>query len=566
MVLRMEMRWAERRGFDVELLEASPGEEAGIKSATFMVKGENAYGLYGSEKGVHRLVRLSPFDAAHRRQTSFAGVEVSPGGRGHRRGRDRRRRPADRHVPRQRRRRPARQQDRLGRADHPQADRDRRAVPERALAIVQQGGGDDDAALQAARARGAQAARGDRAGEAARPRTSTSALRSAPTCCTRTRWSRTTAPTSRWATPTRVLDGDLDGFARAYLLKAAKCDPTARAAESARAAAEQPTAPYLEAVTAYGFRGSTALPRPGPQGRRGRRPGAAHRARRPRAAARRPPGHRGDRRRAVADAVRARRAARRGRLRRAAHLVSHQRRHPGQPRVVPGAGAARRARGAPAQLARQPDRRPGAERRAGPASWRPSTTTSSGMAHGVTPEALARRARARSRTRRPRSSSRPPTTGWRPTSRACAEVAHARRRGADRRLRLGLALRLSPARCPRSPARARGRRDARLDPQDRRQPHPVGDAARRRHGAGRHRGGGPRRAPGPLDQPELAADGVAGRRPPPARGARRGAARPHDSMRPSGRETRSTRSPAAPSSASRSSAAQGSPAGIRCGS
>src|SRR5881398_3499132 len=78
MVLRMEMRWAEKRGFDVELLEASPGEEAGIKSATFRVSGENAYGLYSAEKGVHRLVRLSPFDAAHRRQTSFAGVEVSP--------------------------------------------------------------------------------------------------------------------------------------------------------------------------------------------------------------------------------------------------------------------------------------------------------------------------------------------------------------------------------------------------------------------------------------------------------------------------------------------------------
>ncbi len=78
MVLRMEMRWAEKRGFGVELLEASPGEEAGIKSATFLVRGENAYGLYGSEKGVHRLVRLSPYDAAHRRQTSFAGVEVSP--------------------------------------------------------------------------------------------------------------------------------------------------------------------------------------------------------------------------------------------------------------------------------------------------------------------------------------------------------------------------------------------------------------------------------------------------------------------------------------------------------
>jgi peptide chain release factor 2 len=78
MVLRMEMRWAEKRGFEVELLEVSPGEEAGIKSATFLVKGENAYGLFSGEKGVHRLVRLSPFDAAHRRQTSFAGVEVSP--------------------------------------------------------------------------------------------------------------------------------------------------------------------------------------------------------------------------------------------------------------------------------------------------------------------------------------------------------------------------------------------------------------------------------------------------------------------------------------------------------
>jgi peptide chain release factor 2 len=74
MVLRMQMRWAESRGFKVELLEASAGEEAGIKSATFRVSGENAYGLLGAERGVHRLVRLSPFDSAHRRQTSFAGV------------------------------------------------------------------------------------------------------------------------------------------------------------------------------------------------------------------------------------------------------------------------------------------------------------------------------------------------------------------------------------------------------------------------------------------------------------------------------------------------------------
>jgi peptide chain release factor 2 len=78
MVLRMEMRWAERRGFQTELLEVSAGEEAGIKSATLRVSGENSYGLYSAEKGVHRLVRLSPFDQAHRRQTSFAGVEVAP--------------------------------------------------------------------------------------------------------------------------------------------------------------------------------------------------------------------------------------------------------------------------------------------------------------------------------------------------------------------------------------------------------------------------------------------------------------------------------------------------------
>ncbi len=78
MVLRMEMRWAEKRGFSVELLEVSPGEEAGVKSATFRASGENAYGLYVAERGVHRLVRLSPFDAANRRQTSFAGVEVAP--------------------------------------------------------------------------------------------------------------------------------------------------------------------------------------------------------------------------------------------------------------------------------------------------------------------------------------------------------------------------------------------------------------------------------------------------------------------------------------------------------
>jgi peptide chain release factor 2 len=78
MLLRMLMRWAERRGMKVELKEASAGEEAGVKSASFIARGENAYGLFSAEKGVHRLVRISPFDAAGRRHTAFAGVEVAP--------------------------------------------------------------------------------------------------------------------------------------------------------------------------------------------------------------------------------------------------------------------------------------------------------------------------------------------------------------------------------------------------------------------------------------------------------------------------------------------------------
>jgi len=78
MMLRMYLRWMERRGFAVEMIEASPGEEAGIKSATMAVKGENAYGIFKAERGVHRLVRLSPFDSAHRRHTSFAEVIASP--------------------------------------------------------------------------------------------------------------------------------------------------------------------------------------------------------------------------------------------------------------------------------------------------------------------------------------------------------------------------------------------------------------------------------------------------------------------------------------------------------
>ena len=78
MLLRMYLRWAERRGFKVEMKEASPGEEAGLKSATFVVRGENAYGLFAAERGVHSLIRISPFDSSARRHTSFAQTEVAP--------------------------------------------------------------------------------------------------------------------------------------------------------------------------------------------------------------------------------------------------------------------------------------------------------------------------------------------------------------------------------------------------------------------------------------------------------------------------------------------------------
>ena len=78
MLLRMYLRWAQSRGFTVEINEVTEGDEAGIKSATFTVHGENAYGLLSTERGVHRLVRISPFDANARRHTSFASVDVSP--------------------------------------------------------------------------------------------------------------------------------------------------------------------------------------------------------------------------------------------------------------------------------------------------------------------------------------------------------------------------------------------------------------------------------------------------------------------------------------------------------
>jgi peptide chain release factor 2 len=78
MLLRMYLRWAERRGYRAEIVDSLEGEEAGIKSATIIVEGRDAYGYLESERGVHRLVRISPYDAAKRRHTSFASVDVTP--------------------------------------------------------------------------------------------------------------------------------------------------------------------------------------------------------------------------------------------------------------------------------------------------------------------------------------------------------------------------------------------------------------------------------------------------------------------------------------------------------
>lgn len=78
MLMRMYLRWADSKGYITQVVDESPAEEAGLKSVTFFLRGRNAYGMMESERGVHRLVRISPFDAAHRRHTSFAAVDVIP--------------------------------------------------------------------------------------------------------------------------------------------------------------------------------------------------------------------------------------------------------------------------------------------------------------------------------------------------------------------------------------------------------------------------------------------------------------------------------------------------------
>ena len=148
MLLRMYVRWGQQHGFKVDYIEETQGEEAGIKSATIEVKGRNAYGWLKTENGVHRLVRISPFDSNARRHTSFASVTVYPVV-------DDRINiqidEADVRVDTMRaggRRRPARQQDRVGDPPHAHSDQHRRGMPERPLAASQPCTGLADAARE----------------------------------------------------------------------------------------------------------------------------------------------------------------------------------------------------------------------------------------------------------------------------------------------------------------------------------------------------------------------------------------------------------------------------------
>ena len=188
MLMRMYTRWAEQHGYKVEWLEEFEGEGAGIKSATIQVKGHNAYGWLKTENGVHRLVRISPFDSNARRHTSFASVAVLSGGRRPHQDRDQRSRRAHRHDALAGRRRAARQQDRIRGAPDPHPDRHRGGVPAGALAAQEPRSGLGHAARAALRDRIEDGAR-SRPRPSRRPRpTSAGATRSAPTCCSPIRW------------------------------------------------------------------------------------------------------------------------------------------------------------------------------------------------------------------------------------------------------------------------------------------------------------------------------------------------------------------------------------------
>ena len=330
----------------------------------------------------------------------------------------------------------------------------------------------------------------------------------------------------------RVLDGDLDGFVRAWLEASAKAgrlmadpgeDRTARWEPPGTRCPTSPSAPYLDAVVAYGFRGSTRFHVPGHKGGAGADPGLRAALGERALTARHPAGHRGHRPRAGADALRARRAAGRRGARRRAHVVPHQRRHPGQPRALPRArplGArARRA----AQLARVRDRRPRALGRApdvrragvrgGARAWRTASRPSARAALERAPDARAAfivsptyygmaadvAGLRRGLATRPacRSSSTRPGARTSASTPACRQSALAL--GADAMLTSTHKIVGSLTQSAMLHVAATGRIDA---------------DARRAHRAARA-----------LDLAVRAADGLAGRRAAPARAPRRGAAR-----------------------------------------
>lgn len=149
MLYRMYTRWGEKHGYDVKLIDWLDGEEAGIKSATIMVSGTNAYGYLKSENGVHRLVRVSPFDASGRRHTSFASVEVMPEFKDDGQNRTSRRGFRDHGAPFKRRRRTAYKQNRLGDSDFAQTDGNCSRLPDRTQSAAKQRNRDEDADFQA---------------------------------------------------------------------------------------------------------------------------------------------------------------------------------------------------------------------------------------------------------------------------------------------------------------------------------------------------------------------------------------------------------------------------------